>query len=160
MSESQSKSAQASLPAAEQLLEIEAIKRLKARYFRLMDSKDWEGFAAVFASDAEIDVSDDAGPDAGHVSGGSEIAASIQRAVGAARTVHHGHMPEIELTSPTTASGVWAMFDYVEWPAPKGQPGRVGLKGYGHYIETYRKIDGEWRIASMKLARLRIDSLG
>ena len=34
---------------ARRLLEIEAIKQLKARYFRLMDTKDWKGFAAVFA---------------------------------------------------------------------------------------------------------------
>jgi hypothetical protein len=143
--------------AAEQLLEIEAIKQLKARYFRYMDTKDWTRFASVFAADAEIDVTDDAGPEAGLVSGRDEIAASIERAVGAARTVHHGHMPEIELTGRDTARGVWAMFDYVEWPAGKG---RVGLNGYGHYIESYRKIDGAWRIASMKLARLRVDPLG
>ena len=28
--------------------DIEAIKQLKARYFRLMDTKDWAGFRAVF----------------------------------------------------------------------------------------------------------------
>lgn len=141
---------------ARQLLEIDAIERLKARYFRLMDTKAWTGFAAIFAPDAELDVADDAGPDQGRVSGGSEIAASIERAVGTARTVHHGHMPEIELIGPESARGVWAMFDYVEWPS---EGDRVDLRGYGHYIETYRKIDGEWRIASMKLTRLRRDPL-
>ena len=29
--------------------DIEAIKQLKARYFRTMDTKDWDGFADVFA---------------------------------------------------------------------------------------------------------------
>ena len=32
----------------QQLLDIEAIKQLKARYFRCMDTKDWDGFAGVF----------------------------------------------------------------------------------------------------------------
>lgn len=144
-------------PAAEALLEIEAIRRLKARYFRTMDTKDWTAFARVFAPDAEMDVTDDAGPDLGRVRGGPRIAAAIERAVGSARTIHHGHMPEIELTGRDSARGIWAMSDFVEWPSEEG---RTGLRGYGHYIETYRKIDGEWRIASMKLARLRVDPLG
>ena len=141
---------------ARYLLEIEAIKQLKARYFRLMDTKDWKGFRAVFAPDAEMDVTDDAGAELGRVSGGIEIAESIERAVGTARTVHHGHMPEIELTGPDSARGIWAMFDYVEWPSDGD---RTGLRGYGHYTETYQKINGAWRIASMKLTRLRRDPL-
>jgi len=31
----------------------------------------------------------------------------------------------------------------------------VNLRGYGHYHETYEKIDGQWRIASSKLNPLR-----
>jgi hypothetical protein len=31
------------------------------------------------------------------------------------------------------------------------------LHGYGHYHETYEKLDGEWRIKTMKLTRLRRD---
>jgi hypothetical protein len=34
------------------------------------------------------------------------------------------------------------------------------LEGYGHYHETYSKIDGNWYIASMRLSRLRVDRLG
>ena len=30
-------------------------------------------------------------------------------------TVHHGHMPEIEMTSDTTACGILAMYDYVQF---------------------------------------------
>jgi hypothetical protein len=138
--------------SARRLLDIESIKQLKARYFRLMDTKDWKGFAAVFTQDAELDVTDDAGREKGRVTGGADIAASIERAVGAARTVHHGHMPEIELTGPDSAHGIWAMTDYVEWPSDAD---RVGLRGYGHYTETYQKVGGEWRIATMKLTRLR-----
>ncbi len=39
------------------LLAIEEIKALKARYFRCMDTKDWDGFAALFTIDASLDVS-------------------------------------------------------------------------------------------------------
>ncbi len=55
-------------------------------------------------------------------------------------TVHQVHAPEIELTSPTTATGIWALNDVVRLA-----PG-VNLAGYGHYHETYEKTDGQWRI--------------
>ena len=57
-----------------------------------------------------------------------------------------------------TAEGIWAMFDHVEYPAESEGPG--SFRGYGHYFESYRKIDGYWRIEKMKLARLRVDRLG
>jgi hypothetical protein len=67
-------------------------------------------------------------------------------------------MPEIEITGDGTARGIWAMFDYVEWDEQDGE--RVGLQGYGHYREEYKREDGEWRIARTRLERLRIDWLG
>ena len=35
---------------------IEQIKKLKARYFRCMDTKDWDGFQNVFTADATMDT--------------------------------------------------------------------------------------------------------
>jgi len=145
------------LSAEMKLLEIEAIKQLKARYFRFVDTKQWESLAELFTPDARADYTADAGPDAGLVQGGKQIARFISDAIGSARTVHHGHMPEIELTGPDTASGIWAMYDFVEFPS---QGALAGLKGYGHYVETYRKTDRRWHIATLKLERLRVDPLG
>ena len=31
------------------------------------------------------------------------------------------------------------------------------LHGYGHYQESYEKIDGSWHIKTLKLTRLRLD---
>jgi len=139
----------------QRLLDIEEIKRLKARYFRAMDQKQWDEFAQVFARDAIMEV-----PEANMVQRGRDaIAASVSGVLTGVRTVHHGHMPEIELTGPDTARGMWAMFDYVEFP-PSESGGRVGLQGYGHYREEYVREDGEWRIARLRLERLRIDPLG
>jgi uncharacterized protein (TIGR02246 family) len=137
-----------------QLLDIEAIKRLKARYFRTLDHRDWDGFGSVFATDAVLEV-----PEADMVENGrAAIVASVSTALTGARTVHHGHMPEIELTGPDRARGTWAMQDYVEWPS--GEAGeRVGLTGYGHYLEEYVRQDGEWQIARSRLIRLRVDPL-
>ena len=93
------------------------------------------------------------------VEGRDAIVASVSGALEGTRTVHHGHMPEIEITGPDTATGTWAMADYVEWPS--GAAGeRVGIQGYGHYVEEYVRHDGEWRIARSRLDRLRVDPLG
>ena len=35
--------------------DLEAIKRLKARYFRTMDTKDWAGMRQVFTEDVVVD---------------------------------------------------------------------------------------------------------
>jgi hypothetical protein len=137
------------------LLDVEAIKRLKARYCRLMDTKRWEEWALVFTEGAVMEV-----PEANMVNHGrDEIVQRVSRVLQHARTAHHGHMPEIELTGPDTARGIWAMFDFVEWPRSEAGA-RVGLQGYGHYHEEYAREDGEWRIARTRLVRLRVDPLG
>ena len=137
------------------LLDIEEIKGLKARYFRTLDQKKWDEFGQVFARDAVLEV-----PEADMtVHGRDAIVASVSQALTGARTVHQGHMPEIELTGPGSARGTWAMFDYVEWPRPDSGD-RVGLQGYGHYVEEYVREDGRWRISRSRLERLRVDPLG
>ncbi len=128
--------------------DLEAIKQLKARYCRTMDAKDWAGMRAVFTDDVTVDSADSGG---NVVTGADAFLEFLQGVIGPAVTVHHCHMPEIEITSPDTASGVWAMEDMLRWPDGSE------LHGYGHYHETYEKRDGEWRIASTKLTRLRMD---
>ena len=127
--------------------EIEAIKQLKARYFRLMDTKQWEQFGAIFTEDATLAAS----PDPNETfRGRADIVRRVSAALREATTVHHGHMPEIELTGADTARGIWAMYDFVDLP-------QLVLHGWGHYHEEYAKQGGAWRIQSSRLTRLRLD---
>lgn len=128
--------------------DLEAIRQLKARYFRTMDTKDWAGMRAVFTDDVIMDTSESGG---GVITGADEFVAFLSETLADVVTVHHGHMPEIELTSSTTATGIWAMEDMLRWP------NGMELHGYGHYHETYVKTGTDWRIASTKLTRLRSD---
>jgi len=128
--------------------DIEAIKQLKARYFRTMDTKDWLGMRQVFTDDVVIDTTASGGE---VVAGADEFLAYLEPRLQDATTVHHGHMPEIEITSPSTATGIWALQDVIHWPDGSH------LQGYGHYHETYELVGDVWKIKSSTLTRLHID---
>jgi len=136
------------------LLDLEAIKQLKARYFRSVDSKQYADFRAVFTDDATIK---------GTFASGSDIdrfVADVADRHAGAVTVHRGADPEITFVDGDTATGVWAMFDLLEWQeggGPAEYPGFRGFRGFGYYHETYRRVDGKWKIAELELTRTRID---
>jgi uncharacterized protein (TIGR02246 family) len=138
----------------ERMVAVEQVKQLKARYFRCLDTKDWEGFADVFAPDAAMDMSGEIGDAGGITRGRDAIVAFVRGAIETVETVHHGHTPEIDVTSATTATGTWAMEDVLRWP--EGGPLR-SMRGYGHYHETYERVAGQWYIKSITLTRLRVD---
>lgn len=132
------------LSLADRLWEIEQLKQLKARYFRFVDTRDWAALVALFAPDCVMRST---------VLEGTEYPPEFYRRVAERITpgvsVHHGHMPEITLTSAMTATGIWAMFDLVE--TERAYAGHIG---YGHYHETYRKFpDVGWFITSFELRR-------
>jgi hypothetical protein len=105
----------------------------------------------VFTPDVCVDVSDEGG---GIYNGLDEFMAMLVPTLSEVVTVHHGHMPEIQLTSPTTARGIWAMEDLLRFPP--GHP-ITEMHGFGHYHESYVKSEDEWRIKATKLVRLRRD---
>jgi hypothetical protein len=152
----------------EDLVAIEEIQQLKARYFRLMDLKRWDEWGDVFTEDARLIYGP--GPQ-DQVQGRERIVAHVSGVLAWAVTVHQGHMPEIRITGPDVAEGVWAMFDYTDslydytdrGPSPgpdANDHDRFVKQGYGHYLETYRRdSDGRWRIAASQLTRLRQDRL-
>jgi hypothetical protein len=136
---------------------IVAIQMLKARYFRAIDTKDWELLSSVCAEDVLIDVTDDV-PDGEPFTGRDAFVSTCARALEGSVTVHHGHMPEITVVDDRTATGIWAMEDYVDWGTAEDGT-RNAFRGYGHYHETYVLDGDDWRIASLKLTRIRQDWL-
>jgi hypothetical protein len=135
--------------------DIDAIQQLKARYFRFMDTKQWEAWRGVFTDDCRYDGTSRPYP------GPDEFVAGTSARLDAAVTIHQGHMPEIVITGPDTARGVWAMFDWVEFEEEHdtGRGVNRGFTGYGHYEEEYRKEGGEWKIAFLRLTRLKLNPI-
>jgi hypothetical protein len=140
----------------ERLVAIEEIKQVKARYFRCMDMKDWAGFTEVFAPDASADYTP-ASADSGDwkAAGAPQVVKLVRKVVERAVSIHHGHMAEVEVTSPTTAQAIFAMEDLIYWP--EGSRHKT-MHGWGHYHETYEKTGGRWAIKTLKLTRLRVEN--
>ncbi len=132
------------------MTDIDAIKLLKARYFRLLDTKQWQAWGELFTDDFR-GVFDGDG-DSFEFSSRQELVDTNSAILADVPTVHQGHTPEIEMTGPDTATGIWAMYDRVELPG-------AAFEGWGHYHEQYKKVDGAWKIARIHLTRLKIAPL-
>jgi hypothetical protein len=138
----------------QQLLDYKEILELKARFGRLADVKDWEGFAQVFSADATFDLG------TGELlHGGETYARAVRDMLEGATSIHRFLMPEITFLSDTEATGIWMLNDYVEWQPDPVTGERVGFKGYAREYETYRKLDGVWKITSWRLRYDRFDPL-
>jgi hypothetical protein len=173
----------------EKLVAVEQIKKLKARYFRCMDQKNWDEFEKVFAPDVVFDLREaifarDQRTKEILKSGSILIRPEqikdsewLQRGAANVRrweetiltgvvTAHQGHMPEIEITSPTTARGYWHLEHLLQFPRrnayadlwwlPDNAPFHE-LHGYGLYDETYERRGDDWLIKTLKLTHFRVD---
>ena len=125
----------------DQLLEIEAIKRLKYRYVRGLDQKLWDELEGCSTPDAMASY----GGGAYEFEGRDAILAFLRDSMGAESFLssHRVHHPEIDLTSPTTARGVWALDDVVILTELN-----VTVRGAAFYTDDYVKADGRWLILS------------
>jgi hypothetical protein len=145
---------------AQQLIDTVEIQRVKARYFRYMDHRQWAEFRDLFTDDLTffIDEARDASTTTPTWTSADDLVSYLASTPATKVTVHQGHMPDIEFVDADHAEGIWAMFDWVDYPDRK-----YAFQGYGYYFESYvRCADGRWRISSSRLTRLRtnvVDSL-
>lgn len=123
------------------LHELEAVKRLKYKYLRCLDQKRWDEIATCFTADATCSY----GGGKYAFSGRDAIVDFLRKAMGAPSFLssHRVHHPEIEFTSDTTATGIWALEDVViETRA------QLTIRGAAFYRDEYVKQDGVWLIRS------------
>jgi hypothetical protein len=137
----------------ERLEAIEAIRDVKARYFRAMDCKQWDDLATCFTRDLAVVTPDGVV----YAKGGPVYAASLQHSLTTAVSCHQGLTAEIDVRDFDHAKAIWAMQDVIEWADRHPRAGWKSIVGRGHYHETYRVEDGTWRIATLTLTRVRLD---
>ena len=121
-------------------MELEAIRRLKYAYFRRLDLKQFDELGQLLTVDATAAYEDGRT----RLDGRDAIVAWLAEVLGdpGIATEHHGHHPEIELTSESTAEGTWYLQDRVIVPAADLEIGGTAL-----YEDRYRLTPEGWRIA-------------
>ncbi len=124
----------------EDLVEFEKIKRVKYRYLRAMDTGDHGELARLFTPDVtarfiggSYDIT---------VTGRDDLLEYLAAAANADVVINHNcHHPEIDLTGPDTASGLWYLQDWYF-----NQRDRHMVRGAAFYRDRYRRIEGNWLI--------------
>jgi SnoaL-like domain len=154
------------MDALETLTEIEAIRRLEARYARYADEKRWGDLAGLFTVDGWFRPHDVEGNVIANMEGRDGISEALSsRNSGDVQPIHQLLTNEIDIESATTAKAVWAMADLIfrgDSAIPAADPAGAlppfrTMRGWGHYHVTYQKIDGEWFMATRTQTRTRLE---
>lgn len=148
----------------DRLAAIEAIKQVKARYFRGVDTCDGALVRSILTEDCVLDYRGCCtDPDTGRdflpamnivMNGRASWSSGGLRDIGIV-SAHHGHNSEITIESSSRASAIWSMTDHLFMP-PGGE--YAVMTGYGFYHETYEKVGSEWLIKSLRIERTRVES--
>ncbi|MBF6442298.1 nuclear transport factor 2 family protein [Nocardia farcinica] len=129
--------------SVQDLARLEAIKRLKYRYWRACDTKDPAGIRACFVrAGADIDFGPLGRFDAdGLVRVFETIALSRHEGRHRILDMHHGMMPDLTVHGPAQAGGRWTLrFTQLDLLA-----GTQTLSAI-EYDDDYVVEDGEWRM--------------
>ena len=125
------------------LEDVEAIKKLKARYCAGADERDEDKFVGCFTEDAVWD-----GGNFGHYEGKAairEFFGTIPQVLSFA--IHYVMNPRIEVNGDK-ASGYWYLLE----PCTMLEGGEQAVWGVAKYEEEYARVDGEWKIRNLILA--------
>ncbi|MFF3514370.1 nuclear transport factor 2 family protein [Streptomyces sp. NPDC002573] len=149
------------MDAVERLSIIEAVRRVMARYVRHADHQQWQELASLFTPDGTFTPYQLDGSAWVRMEGREQIVAAVGAAGGPGTVlIHHLFSDEIDVESPTSARGIWAMEDIITKPenaeVSEAFPFKA-MHGFGHYHARFVKVDGSWFIAELELPRLRLD---
>ncbi|MFC1944006.1 nuclear transport factor 2 family protein [Chloroflexota bacterium] len=125
------------------LRDIEEIRQLKYRYWRSVHEGRWGDVGDCFAEDGIFDFGYSS-----EVRGRQAITDFFGKVMSkiTSMAVLHGHNPEIDITSETTASGKWQL-DNIRIEASSNEASRQG----NAYNEEYIKEEGNWKISLSKV---------
>ena len=138
----------ADVDPADSAAEIAAVEQLKENYFTDVDAKDWADLRTLFAPDAVVDTRSSFGP---LFPSRDPFIVFTAVTLEALSTHHVGSDPQITVTSPTTAAGVWQLQDHLN------VGNLIGVHGYASYSDTYEETGGKWVVATSTLNRTRLD---
>jgi ketosteroid isomerase-like protein len=142
----------------EELLEIEQIRALRNAYSACFDSQDVAGLADLFCDDAVCEFPEQFG---GNWVGKETIVGNFvaqMKAIGEPfDAIHVVTNPWITLTGPDTAHGRCYLIDLLT--RQRAGTAEMTTRGghenpllfLGMYEDDYRKVDGSWKFANIRL---------
>ncbi|MGC4252092.1 MAG: nuclear transport factor 2 family protein [Sphingobium sp.] len=161
--EARAKSSSTSLEATvERLAATEDIKKLRYRFSRAIDNRDWPGLGATLTDDAAVrtlnSVDSDAPPRiTADVKGRDNVVNFIRNLVGERmRTIHLESMPDIEFQGKDKAHAKWWIEGYADF-SKADEASRARMKGKSGVVfetleEDYVKIGDKWLIQRAEAA--------
>lgn len=130
------------------LEEIESIRRLKYRYCRCIDTANIPELKELFTEDASVSYV--GGSYRFEVKGRAAILEALENAFHAdAIAMHHVNHPEIDIVSPSEATGVWYLKDWFLDLRHK-----IITDGTALYRDRYLKKNGHWLIQHASYERI------
>ena len=132
-----------------------AIQSIMSAYCRYVDTKQWEQLRDVIADNAPLEFQDVDGKTLYLFNGAPDLIKACKDGIATPVTVHHLHNPEISFSDDQHAAAIWAMEDRFYAKDDAGKSNRI-FHGYGHYHVTFTNDSGNWKIASLKLTRVRL----
>jgi hypothetical protein len=135
----------------------ETIRQQKARYCRFVDTREWAALASLLKDDVRARMYDPEGTLIASFDTASAFVEAARDFLAGARSIHQVHNSELAFEQDGTVSAIWSMEDYIV-----GLDAKVGfgtMHGYGHYHETWERIDADrWVIAQLELRRTILET--
>lgn len=125
------------------LYDIEAIKKLKHKYWRCNDQKLMDEIIDCFTEDAVADYATNV-----RLEGRDAIVRFLRENVGRKDliSIHQGFNPEIEITGKASARGRWGFFNYMNY-----SEANIVMNIWAAYDDEYVKQAGEWKIKTTRI---------
>ena len=132
----------------QRLMDIEAIRQLKYAYFRCLDTANLEELATLFHDEVEVHFR--GGNYEWQLTGKQAYLDNVRGAFTHQAVGHHnGHHPEIQMLSPTEATGIWYLADNM-WILNHN----FHTAGTALYRDRHVKSDGRWLIRETRYERI------
>ncbi|KAK1594966.1 uncharacterized protein LY79DRAFT_511436 [Colletotrichum navitas] len=134
----------------------ETIRRKKARYCRFADSLEFDRFDTIMLPEFTFEG---VGPDGAVIvenglrcrwESRADWVAHFSASLGAMQSIHLVDAGDLEQVAEDEVRAIFGLIYHA------GTPGTDGLHvtGAGHYYETWKKVDGDWFMASSSMKRL------
>lgn len=127
------------------LYDMELIKMVKRKYWWSIDNKQMDDLVDCFTEDAVADY------DIGELIEGRDAIIQFLKDTVASKEldaipIHQGFDPVIEITSETTGTGRWRLYNYMLF-----QKAKTTMIMWSVYNDEYVKVDGKWKIKKTKI---------